>query len=89
MRGKLAKALRRQARAVTEGAPAKAYLSRQHERTIEVPVRDKHGRLVPESAALGSKTVMQRVKVSSYEMRLDVNFTHGAYKALKRQLRRE
>lgn len=55
MRGKVAKALRRQARAATQGAPERAYLTRNHTRTKElsdgrhVKFTTQEQRLDPES----------------------------------------
>lgn len=97
MRGATAKALRRQARLLTEGAPAKAYLSRQHQKSREVTTSKEVK--APASGPDGFSRVVKGVRkffvrekkilrVSSEEIRLDPASTKGMYKMLKRNRRR-
>ena len=74
MRGKVAKALRRQARAATEGQPEVAYLSRGHVREVPTSYTDKRGVL-----QFGTK------RITTTEVWLDPNSTKGHYRQLKKQ----
>lgn len=88
MRGKVAKALRRQARAATEGAPEAAYLSRQHVKEKLVPVINKITGLPEfEKGKFGArgKPLLQKARIITEEVRLDPNSTKGHYRQLKRQ----
>lgn len=68
MRGATAKALRRQARAATEGAPE---------------VRFMHEKRTTQRGVKG-----QQVRVTTTTVVLDPASTKGAYRALKRKLKR-
>lgn len=92
MRGKVCKALRRQARAETEGNPAVAYLSRQgrRERVVERTVEARAGEPGAFSRAVRGvrrwfKKVPQKIRITSEEIRLDPNSTKGRYRWLKKQ----
>lgn len=98
MRGATAKALRRRARAATEGAPAKAYLSRQHVRTREVEQEVEHDGPVEGETKVRTRIVngvmkflkleKKTLRVTSTEVRLDPASTKGYYKHLKRQFKK-
>lgn len=74
MRGKVAKALRRQARLMTQGAPSVAYLERGHTTLKPTTYIDNRG-------------VEQKgtVRTVTTEVRLDPASTKGAYRQLKNQ----
>lgn len=94
MRGAKAKALRRLARKATEGAPSRAYFSRQHTRTrvvksvVEAKPEEKGFLKLVGGAIKRMKRVERTVRVTSEEMRLDPVSTKGFYKHLKRKLKR-
>lgn len=73
MRGTVAKALRRQARATTEGNPAVAYLSRGHVKEVPTTYTDKRG-----VEQKGTR------RITTTEVRLDPDSTKGKYRELKR-----
>lgn len=94
MRGTKAKALRRLARAATEGAPAKAYLSRRHDKkrakqavTPVLDGEDLRGKKTMVKVVNGIRKLFKRetetYQVRSEEVRLDPASTHGYYKRLK------
>lgn len=94
MRGTVAKALRRQARAETEGKPAKAYLSKQHVKRreikteVEVDDADKGKKGIFSKAINGVRklfrTERQVIRVTSEQIRVDPASTRGRYLELKR-----
>lgn len=82
---------------MTEGAPAKAYLSRQHSKTREVrrsvevktPVAgEKVFTRVINRVTKFFKKEITKLRVSSEEIRLDPASTKGFYRMLKRNRRR-
>lgn len=82
MNGRTAKALRREAKAATQGAPERAYLERKHSRNKKVPKRNKLGDVVKDA---NGKPVMIEVRITATEQRLDPTSTKGYYRQLKRK----
>lgn len=74
MNGKKAKALRREAKAATEGQPAQAYLSKQFQKVKDVKVLDEKTQ----------KPVKQKVRITTTSIKLDPASTKGAYRLLKK-----
>ena len=90
MRGTVAKALRRQARAATEGMPAKAYVSRHHSRdkvvknAVPAEASEKGFFKLVNGIKRWMKTEQQIMRTTTEEVRLDPKSTRGTYVALKR-----